>query len=198
MRPFAPAVLILLAACGRLEEVGKAPAFSPLETTVQHHAMYNVPLPLIADPGLPADAASLWAAGRAALFDDRRAVRRGDILTVVVEIDDRAEISNFIKDNNITGVFGMHGDAHMLAYDDGRNNNYANGGGPNFPTFNAAAMDRSGSTKGGPYSGGTIAAGGQYGLMFAGYTISAIPLGVLFMFCTRLFMKGITSGALKA
>lgn len=78
---------------------------------------------------------------------------------------DRAEISNFIKDNNITGIFGMHGDAHMLAYDDGSNNNYANGGGPNFPTFNAAAMDRSGSTKGGPYSGGTIAAGGQYGLM---------------------------------
>lgn len=44
----------------------------------------------------------------------------------------------------------------------------------------------------------TTRVGGQYGLMFAGYTISAIPLGVLFMFCTRLFMKGITSGALKA
>lgn len=39
---------------------------------------------------------------------------------------------------------------------------------------------------------------GLYGPMFAGYTISAIPLGVLFLFCTRLFMKGITSGALKA
>lgn len=39
---------------------------------------------------------------------------------------------------------------------------------------------------------------GSYGPMFAGYTISAIPLGVLFLLCTRLFMKGITSGALKA
>lgn len=37
-----------------------------------------------------------------------------------------------------------------------------------------------------------------YGRTFAGYTISAIPLGIMFMFCTRLFMKGITSGALKA
>jgi len=40
--------------------------------------------------------------------------------------------------------------------------------------------------------------GGQYGLMFAGYTLSAIPLGILFMLSTRMFMKGITSGALKA
>ncbi|MCL5269259.1 MAG: carbohydrate ABC transporter permease [bacterium] len=39
---------------------------------------------------------------------------------------------------------------------------------------------------------------GMYGRMFAGYTISAIPLGILFAFSTRLFMKGITSGALKA
>ncbi len=40
--------------------------------------------------------------------------------------------------------------------------------------------------------------GGAYGRMFAGYTLSAVPLGILFMLCTRLFMKGIMSGALKA
>lgn len=39
---------------------------------------------------------------------------------------------------------------------------------------------------------------GQYGPMFAGYVISAIPLGILFVLFTRAFMKGITSGALKA
>lgn len=39
---------------------------------------------------------------------------------------------------------------------------------------------------------------GQYGPMFAGYTISAIPLGILFALFTRAFMKGVTSGALKA
>ncbi len=44
----------------------------------------------------------------------------------------------------------------------------------------------------------TSRVGTLYGKMFAGYTISAIPLGILFIFCTRLFMKGITSGALKA
>ncbi len=40
--------------------------------------------------------------------------------------------------------------------------------------------------------------GNQYGRMFAGYAISSIPLCILFLFCTRLFMKGIMSGALKA
>jgi ABC-type glycerol-3-phosphate transport system permease component len=37
----------------------------------------------------------------------------------------------------------------------------------------------------------------QHGRMMAGYTISAVPLAILFVFCTRVFMKGITSGALK-
>jgi len=44
----------------------------------------------------------------------------------------------------------------------------------------------------------TTRAGVRYGEMFAGYTVSAIPLAILFALCTRLFMKGITSGALKA
>ncbi len=38
--------------------------------------------------------ASLWTGDPDSLLGDRRAMQRGDILTVVVEIDDRAEISN--------------------------------------------------------------------------------------------------------
>lgn len=40
------------------------------------------------------DAASLWSGERQSLLGDRRALRRGDIMTVVIEIDDKAEISN--------------------------------------------------------------------------------------------------------
>ncbi|NHX28271.1 flagellar basal body L-ring protein FlgH, partial [Escherichia coli] len=36
----------------------------------------------------------LWSGGRASLLGDRRAEGSGDILTVVIEIDDKAEISN--------------------------------------------------------------------------------------------------------
>lgn len=38
--------------------------------------------------------ASLWRSGPSSLFGDRRAQGRGDILTVVIEIDEEAEISN--------------------------------------------------------------------------------------------------------
>ncbi len=86
--------LCCLAACARMGEVGRAPEFSPLEGSYQHHAMYSNPLPQDADPDAPSDASSLWTAGRSSLFGDRRAARRGDILTVVIEIDEKAEISN--------------------------------------------------------------------------------------------------------
>lgn len=85
---------LVLVACGGLNDVGRAPEFSPLEGSYQHHAMYSNPLPQDADPDAPSDQASLWTAGRSSLFGDRRAGRRGDILTVVIEIDERAKISN--------------------------------------------------------------------------------------------------------
>lgn len=91
---FVLSLAILAAGCGRLGEVGRAPDFTTVAGGEQHFAMYATPFPAQADPALPADAASLWTASRAALLADRRAARRGDILTVVIEIDDRAEITN--------------------------------------------------------------------------------------------------------
>ncbi|OJY33041.1 MAG: flagellar basal body L-ring protein [Rhodobacterales bacterium 65-51] len=85
---------LCLSACSRLAEVGKSPDFSPLEGSYQHHAMYSTPLPHDIPPATPADASSLWSANRESLFGERRAARRGDILTVVIEIDDKAEMSN--------------------------------------------------------------------------------------------------------
>jgi flagellar L-ring protein precursor FlgH len=85
---------VAFAGCSRLQEVGKAPAFSPLENSYAHAAMYSTPLPDSTPPDRAVDEASLWADGRESLFGDRRATGRGDILTVVIEIDDKAEISN--------------------------------------------------------------------------------------------------------
>lgn len=86
--------LSMLAACGQLQEVGRAPGFTPLEDTYAFHAMYSNPLPETADPNSPAEASSLWTSGKSSLFGDGRATQRGDILTVVIEIDDKAEIRN--------------------------------------------------------------------------------------------------------
>ncbi len=56
-----------------------------------------LPLPVAMQP-FPeyraASSASLWSGDRGSLLGDDRAVTRGDILTVVIEIDDSAEISN--------------------------------------------------------------------------------------------------------
>jgi flagellar L-ring protein precursor FlgH len=86
--------LLVAAACGRLDNVGKAPDFSPLEGSTQHHAMYSTALPDSAEPGGPGGESSLWTASTSSLLGDRRAARRGDILTVVIEIDESAQISN--------------------------------------------------------------------------------------------------------
>jgi flagellar L-ring protein FlgH len=85
---------LALAGCGKLEQVGRAPAFTPLEGGSQHYAMYSASLPENIAASTPADASSLWEAGTDSLFGDRRAAQRGDILTVVIDIDDSAAISN--------------------------------------------------------------------------------------------------------
>ncbi|WP_166417180.1 flagellar basal body L-ring protein FlgH [Cochlodiniinecator piscidefendens] len=107
-------LLIAATACGRLEEVGRAPSFTPLEGNQEQHAMLVPGLPAEITPTRPADQASLWTGSRGSLLGDRRAMQRGDILTVVIEIDDSAEISNSTARNRsgsenlgINGLFGI-------------------------------------------------------------------------------------------
>lgn len=93
---------LLLMACTSLDQVGRAPQFSPLDNSFQHSAMYATPMPQNSRAAGPMDDSSLWAAGSDSLFGDRRANHRGDILTVVIEIDDSAELTNS-SDRNRTG-----------------------------------------------------------------------------------------------
>ncbi|MEX1235218.1 MAG: flagellar basal body L-ring protein FlgH [Roseovarius sp.] len=83
-----------VAACGRAGHIGKAPDFTPLSESAEQAAMFSPGLPEKATHRRRADQASLWTAGQQSLLGDRRAMKRGDILTVVIEIDDEAEISN--------------------------------------------------------------------------------------------------------
>lgn len=85
---------LALCACSSLSQVGRAPEFSPLEGSYQHHAIYSSALPETAPRIGEGGQSSLWSAGTGSLLGDRRAAQRGDILTVVIEIDDSAEISN--------------------------------------------------------------------------------------------------------
>ncbi|HEX5758867.1 MAG TPA: alkaline phosphatase D family protein [Thermoanaerobaculia bacterium] len=67
---------------------------------------------------------------------------------------ERRELAEFLAAEGIDDLVALSGDAHMLAIDDGTNSNYTRGPGPAFPVIHAAALDRRGSVKGGPYSEG--------------------------------------------
>lgn len=97
MRMVLGLTVLAIAGCDRLEQVGKAPGFTQPTAGNEYHAMLSPGLPPQADPSLPAGDSSLWAASRESLLGDRRAEVKGDILTVVIEIDDSAQISNSSK-----------------------------------------------------------------------------------------------------
>ncbi|MFP5487974.1 MAG: hypothetical protein ACLGHQ_06675 [Acidimicrobiia bacterium] len=72
-------------------------------------------------------------------------------------------------EHDIDRLVTLSGDAHMVAIDDGTNTGYADDGEPWFPVLHAAALDRPGHTKGGPYSEGAVPDGGQFGLVEVSY-----------------------------
>jgi hypothetical protein len=78
---------------------------------------------------------------------------------------ERAELSRFIARHRIKNLMMLGGDAHMLAIDDGSHTDYSGTGKAGFPIMHAAALDRQGSVKGGPYSEGAFPGAGQYGIV---------------------------------
>lgn len=94
---FTLAALLAAAGCTTQREFGVPPALEPVEASTEYAAMMT---PTIDDPYilLPEEptlsTASLWTGDRGSLLGDRRALQRGDILTVVIEINDSANISN--------------------------------------------------------------------------------------------------------
>lgn len=85
----------LLAGCSSqaLKEIGQAPSMSPIGSGLQ----YTQAPQLAAYPKQPhqlVNGYSLWNDQQAALFKDARAINVGDILTVDIQIDDKASFDN--------------------------------------------------------------------------------------------------------
>jgi alkaline phosphatase D len=78
---------------------------------------------------------------------------------------ERTELANFIRDNHIGNLVLLSGDMHGLAFDDGKNSDYATGGGAPVTVLHAAALTSEGSTKGGPYTIGPFPGSQQYGML---------------------------------
>jgi hypothetical protein len=118
---------------------------------------------------------------------------------------EKTKVANFIVEQGINNVVLVAGDAHMIAIDDGSNSDYSDEGGAGFPVFQAAAWDRPGSSKGGPYSEGCFTEAfrsQQFGLFsieddgskicftWEGHSVGSADPIVTFEMCTPTTMVG--------
>ncbi len=105
----ASALCLSLAACGtvdRLKMVGKAPPLSPMDALESPSREASLAYQNLTDPtsshavqtpssaSVPAQNTSLFRSSARAFFADQRANRTGDILTVKIRVDDKAQVDN--------------------------------------------------------------------------------------------------------
>lgn len=100
--------LLAAAGCSRLERIGQEPEFTPPGEAARPAPPVAPRRVAVASPEPPPpepaySVGSLWRSGPESLFGDRRARRLGDILTVVIEIDDEAAISNATERSRAAG-----------------------------------------------------------------------------------------------
>lgn len=91
------ATTTLLTACGSLDKlanVGQAPAMSKIENPHLQAGYQPVSMPMPAPRMVSKQPNSLWQSDSKTFFKDQRAVQVGDILTVLVDIKDEADLEN--------------------------------------------------------------------------------------------------------
>jgi flagellar L-ring protein precursor FlgH len=90
----AGSLLSSCAAVDRLKNIGSAPALSAVDNPTAQPGYKPVQMPMPAAQPASYNPNSLWRSGSRAFFKDQRAHQVGDILTVKVNITDKANIAN--------------------------------------------------------------------------------------------------------
>lgn len=99
----------------RLDQVGKTPPVREIANPIEQPNYQPVSWPTPVQPGeYTKNNGSLWASGSRSFFKDQRANRVGDILTIIIEIDDEADLTNSTtssrtstEDLSVPGLFGL-------------------------------------------------------------------------------------------
>ncbi len=94
---FALLVPLALAGCGnltRLSEIGRPPAMSAITDPTKEAGYRPLTMPMPALQTAAPQIGTLWRNGSRAFFKDQRAAAVGDILTVLVNIADTADLKN--------------------------------------------------------------------------------------------------------
>ncbi|MBS0248501.1 MAG: flagellar basal body L-ring protein FlgH [Proteobacteria bacterium] len=113
---FAALATTMLSGCSaldRLKNIGEQPKLSAIDNPTAAPGYKPVQMPMPAAQPASYNPNSLWRNGSRAFFKDQRAHQIGDILTVKVNITDKANIANDTKrsrtnaeDSGITNFFG--------------------------------------------------------------------------------------------
>ncbi len=90
----ATSMLTACSAVDRVADIGKPPAMTQIEDPTQVKGYTPVSMPMPAPVPHTRQANSLWTGGDKGFFKDQRANTVGDILTVVIDINDKGEIDN--------------------------------------------------------------------------------------------------------
>lgn len=140
-----------LSACGsgeRISKIGQAPEMTKIAnpTTQKEYQPVSLPMPM------PRNAVpqknSLWAADRTTFFKDQRASNVGDIITVTIEINDKAEVDNTSqrsrKSNEKAGLSALLGYEQALdqVLPEAVDNNNLIGGGADSSFKGSGGVDR--------------------------------------------------------
>lgn len=91
------AVALLLGGCNafsRISQVGETPPLTTIQDPKSQPGYQPVSLPMPAPITGERQPNSLWKAGSRAFFKDQRAAQIGDILTVLISFDDKAQFNN--------------------------------------------------------------------------------------------------------
>jgi len=78
----------------RIADVGQPPAMTPSENPTNDPGYRPLTLPMPPPPAPPVSGDSLWRPGSRAFFRDQRASHVGDLITVVVSMNDSADLQN--------------------------------------------------------------------------------------------------------
>ena len=78
----------------RINAVGQPPALTPIIDPRDRNGDRVITMPMPRPETTVRQANSLWASGSRSFFKDQRASKIGDIVTVMIDIADKAEVSN--------------------------------------------------------------------------------------------------------
>ncbi|KQP58122.1 flagellar basal body L-ring protein FlgH [Methylobacterium sp. Leaf108] len=124
----ATAILVACAALGacntvdRLSQIGATPPLSAIEDPTAQAGYKPVRLPMPDVQPVSYAPNSLWRTGSRAFFKDQRAARIGDLVTVKVNVTDRANLNNETKRSRtnsenvgLPNAFGLESNKAVLA-----------------------------------------------------------------------------------